>query len=61
MDSPTPKPRKKTPQNAGKVAAKAIAEAKASAESAPQKKKTGRLQRETQFYRYQFYDLVPLL
>jgi hypothetical protein len=42
MDSSTPKPRKKTPQNAGKVAAKAIAEAKASAEIAPEKKKTGR-------------------
>jgi hypothetical protein len=42
MDSATPKPRKKTPQNAGKVAAKAIAEAKASAEIAPEKKKTGR-------------------
>ena len=42
MDSPTPKPRKKTPQNAGKVAARAIAEAKASAEIAPEKKKTGR-------------------
>jgi hypothetical protein len=42
MDSPNPKPRKKTPQNAGKVAAQAIEQAKASAESAPQKKKTGR-------------------
>lgn len=42
MDSPTPKPRKKTPQNAGKVAAQAIEQAKASAETAPQKKKTGR-------------------
>ena len=42
MDSPNPKPRKKTPQNAGKVAAKAIAEAKASSEIAPEKKKTGR-------------------
>jgi hypothetical protein len=42
MNSPTPKPRKKTPQNAGKVAAQAIDQAKASAEIAPQKKKTGR-------------------
>lgn len=42
MDSPNPKPRKKTPQNAGKVAAQAIEQAKASAEIAPQKKKTGR-------------------
>jgi hypothetical protein len=42
MDSDNPKPRKKTPQNAGKVAAKAIAEAKANAEIAPEKKKTGR-------------------
>jgi hypothetical protein len=42
MDSPNPKPRKKTPQNAGKVAQEAIEQAKASAEAAPEKKKTGR-------------------
>jgi hypothetical protein len=42
MDSDTPNPRKKTPQNAGKVAAKAIAPAETSAEIAPEKKKTGR-------------------
>jgi hypothetical protein len=42
MDSPNPKSRKKTPQNAGKVAQEAIEQAKASAEAAPEKKKTGR-------------------
>ena len=42
MDSPTPKPLKKPRQNAEKVAAKAIEQAKASSEIAPEKKKTGR-------------------
>jgi hypothetical protein len=42
MDSPTPSPRKKPRQNAEKVAAKAIEQAKASSEIAPEKKKTGR-------------------
>lgn len=42
MDSPNPKKRKKTAQNAGEVAKQAIEQAKASAETEPPKKKTGR-------------------
>jgi hypothetical protein len=42
MDSPNPKPRKKTSQNAGKVAQNAIEQAKASSEAAPPNKKIGR-------------------
>lgn len=42
MDSPNPSPKKKTPQNAEKVAKQAIEQAKQSAETEPQKKKTGR-------------------
>lgn len=42
MDSPNPKPRKKTPQNAEKVAKQAIEQAMQSAEAEPPKKKMGR-------------------
>lgn len=42
MDSQTPKPKKKTRQNAEKGASQAILEAIPQPESAPQKKKTGR-------------------
>ena len=42
MDSPNPKPRKKTPQNAGEVAKQAIEQAKQSAGTEPPKKKMGR-------------------
>ena len=42
MDSPNTSPKKKTPQNAEKVAKQAIEQAKQSAETEPQKKKTGR-------------------
>lgn len=42
MDSPKPKPKKKTAQNAEKVASQAIEQAKQSSESEPPKKKTGR-------------------
>ena len=42
MDSPNPSPKKKTPQNAEKVAKQAIEQAMQSAEITPTKKKTGR-------------------
>mgnify|MGYP006267838209 CR=1 FL=1 len=42
MDSPNPSPKKKTPQNAEKVAKQAIEQAMQSAETTPPKKKMGR-------------------